>query len=83
GKVIYSYANYKGGERYLHIFDSLEDALNSGILGDKIMYVFPIGISGENKTEIILKNTDIYKILSLQENKEIFENGRIAIILRQ
>lgn len=81
GRVIYSYADYKGKGRYISFFRSLGDALKTGIFGDRILYAFPVAIQGENLTDIVIEDNVAEKLLSLEENHEIFYNGRVGIII--
>ncbi|MCS7298417.1 MAG: hypothetical protein RMJ37_00440 [Spirochaetia bacterium] len=81
GKIIYSYADYKGKGRYINFFRSLEDALKTGIFGDRVLYAFPVAIQGENLTDIVIEDNVAEKILSLEENYEVFYNGKVGIII--
>ncbi|MCX8029701.1 MAG: hypothetical protein N2712_06895 [Brevinematales bacterium] len=81
GKLIYSYADYKGKEKYINVFKSLEEAIKSEIFGDNILLIFPVEIAGENKTDIVVEDSIIEKILSSDENHNILYNGKIGIIV--
>lgn len=81
GKIIYSYADYKGKGKYINFFRSLEDALKTGIFGDKVLYAFPVAIQGKNLTDIVIEDSVAEKLLSTEENYEIFYNGKVGIIV--
>lgn len=81
GKVIYSYADYRGRDRYIYFFNSLKSAIDSYIFGNNILYTIPVRIEGDNMSDIVLDDATVEKILSLQENHDIFFSGKIGIII--
>ncbi|MFN4245615.1 MAG: hypothetical protein ACK4F9_05650 [Brevinematia bacterium] len=81
GKIIYSYGDYKGDNRYIHFFDSLDEAVSSGIFGNSILYTVPVKISGENYTDIIIDDDVIERLLSNSENHRIFFDGLVGIVV--
>ncbi len=83
GEIIHSYGNVKNGRPHIYYFETLKEAVNSGIFGDKIYYLFPKEIAGRNKTKIVISDYDVYKILSTEENFRIFEEGKVGIITKE
>ncbi|MEN2998723.1 MAG: hypothetical protein ABDH28_06805 [Brevinematia bacterium] len=81
GKLVYSYADYRGKSNYIHFFRSLKDAIDSGIFGNNIIYTTPLKIEGENLTDIVLDDSVVEKILTTSENHNIFFDGKVGIIL--
>lgn len=81
GKIIYSYGDYKGNDRYIHFFKSLKDAIDSGIFGDNILYTVPLRIEGENSCNIVLEDSVLEKLLSIDNNHDIFFSGKVGIII--
>jgi hypothetical protein len=83
GEVIYSYGNMENNKQHIHYFESLNQAISSGIFGDRIYYLFPKEIAGRNRSRIIISDDDVYRILSTDENFGIFELGKVGIITKE
>jgi hypothetical protein len=83
GEIIHSYGNVKNGKPHIYYFETLRDAVHSGIFGDKIYYLFPKEVGGRNKTKIVISDYDVYRLLSTEENFRTFEEGKVGIITRE
>ncbi len=86
GEIIYSYGSLSKeyfGNPLFRFFSSFDEVIKNSLFGDRIYLAVPLEIRGINKTDIVLSKSDILKLLSDPENKNIFEEGRIGIIVRK